>query len=172
VLKNEATGETIKVNDKDYLGQEWWKKKEWVIESGMTETKLVKEGYEPPVHDFSILTEAGDVTEEILGLERAFMVISYDLEKSNKEGFKKIAEFGWKADEEGIPIICMTSTEVSQTEEFRHEIQAPFEFAVTDKTTLKTIVRSNPGLVYIENGVIKEKWHYNDIPEDLKSLVN
>ncbi|MCT4624266.1 MAG: DoxX family protein, partial [Schleiferiaceae bacterium] len=111
VLKNEATGETIKVNDKDYLGQEWWKKKEWVIESGVTETKLVKEGYEPPVHDFSILTEAGDVTEEILGLERAIMVISYDLEKSNKEGFKKIAEFGWKADEAGIPIICMTSTE-------------------------------------------------------------
>ena len=49
-----------------------------------------------------------------------------------------MAEFGWKADEAGIPIIAMTSTEPSMTEDLRHEIQAPFEFMVTDKTTLKT----------------------------------
>ena len=151
--------------------KEWWKKEEWKIESDLTKTELLKEGYEPPVHDFSIIGENGDFTEEYLGAPKIFFVISYDLNKSDKDAFKKMAEFGWKADEAGIPIICMTSTEPSETEDLRHEIQAPFEFMVTDKTTLKTIVRSNPGLVYLENGVIKGKWHYNDIPESVEAAI-
>ena len=171
VLKNAATGETVEVNDKVYLSEEWWKKEEWKIESDLTKTELLKEGYEPPVHDFSIIGENGDFTEEYLGAPKIFFVISYDLNKSDKDAFKKMAEFGWKADEAGIPIICMTSTEPSETEDLRHEIQAPFEFMVTDKTTLKTIVRSNPGLVYLENGVIKGKWHYNDIPESVEAAI-
>lgn len=171
VLKNASTGETVEVNDKVYISENWWKKEDWKIESDLTKTELLKEGYEPPVHDFSIVGENGDFTEEYLGAPKIFFVISYDLEKSDKDAFKKMAEFGWKADEAGIPIIAMTSTEPSQTEDLRHEIQAPFEFMVTDKTTLKTIVRSNPGLVYLENGVIKGKWHYNDIPESVEAAI-
>ena len=83
-----------------------------------------------------------------------------------------LADFGWKADEAGVPIICLSSTESATAEVFRHKIQAPFEFGVTDKTTLKTIIRSNPGLVYLENGVVKGKWHYNDIPETVEEATH
>ena len=170
-LKHANTGEVVEVNDKVYLAEEWWKKPEWKIDSDLTKTELLKEGYEPPVHDFSIVGENGDYTEQYLGAEKIFFVISYDIDKSDKEAFKKMAEFGWKADEAGIPIIAMTSTEPSETEALRHEIQAPFEFMVTDKTTLKTIIRSNPGLVYLENGIIKGKWHYNDIPKTVEAAI-
>ncbi len=170
-LKDTVTQEVVEVNDKAYLAEEWWKKPQWKIQSELTQTELLKEGYEPPVHDFSIIGENGDYTEEYLGAPKIFFVISYDLEKADKKAFMKMAKFGWKADEAGVPIICMTSTDPSETEDLRHEIQAPFEFMVTDKTTLKTIVRSNPGLVYLENGVIKGKWHYNDIPELVEAAI-
>jgi len=41
-----------------------------------------------------------------------------------------------------------------------HNIQIPFYF--TDETAIKTIVRSNPGILIIEDAVIKQKWHWND----------
>ena len=35
-----------------------------------------------------------------------------------------------------------------------------------DATVLHTMVRSNPGILYLEDGVVKGKWHHNDTPGD------
>lgn len=171
-LINESTSETKQVTDTEYIDDKWWEDKSWKIESDLTESVMIKEGYEPPIHDFSIVNDEGEWTETILQAEAYLLAISYKLEKSDVEGFKKIADLAWKAEEKGIPTMGMTGVSGPEVEDFKHNVQAPFEFSVTDPTTLKTIIRANPGLVYLKKGVIVGKWHYNDVPtvEELLAL--
>jgi len=170
-LKDTTTGETMEVNDKIYISEGWWEKKQWKIVSDLTKTEKISEGYEPPIHDFSIVNDNGDYTEYILSAPNVLLVISYDLSLANVDGFKTMSKLGWDADKAGVTIMGLSSADSQTAEEFRHSVQAPFEFAVTDKTTLKTIVRSNPGLIYLENGVVKGKWHFNDVPENIQDII-
>jgi len=49
-----------------------------------------------------------------------------------------------------------------------------FPFTYFDPKTLKTMVRSNPGYMLLNEGVVVKKWHHNDIPsaEEIKGLLN
>ncbi len=163
-LKNEA-GESVEITSTQYINEKWWEKKEWTLQEDLSHTVKVKDGYEPPVHDFSITTDYGDITDSVLAADNYLLIISYQIGKSSKSGFEKLAKVAWELEGSGIPILTLTATSGATAEEFKHEIQAPFEFAVTDETTLKTIVRSNPGLVWIKKGTVFKKWHYNDVPD-------
>ena len=69
-----------------------------------------------------------------------------------------------------IPFITLSASSDELIDEFRHDVQAAYPFYFTDETTLKTIVRSNPGLLLLKKGTIIGKWHHNDFPtfEELK----
>ena len=123
------------------------------------ETTLVKEGYIPPIHDFSIEKNGVDYTDQFLNTEKLIVVVSYDLEKADKEALEKIDPYLKKAKEKGYQIIGLTASNTQNS-----VVDVPFYFC--DETTLKTIVRSNPGVLKLSNGTIKQKLHYNDI-EDL-----
>jgi len=53
----------------------------------------------------------------------------------------------------------------SEIEQIKISQQLSLNFYFTDETTLKTIIRSNPGLLLLKEGIILAKWHYNDLPE-------
>ncbi|MCK4663898.1 MAG: DoxX family protein [Bacteroidales bacterium] len=133
-----------------------------------TKSVLIKKGFHPPIHDFTIETLDGeDITDIILEDDRYyFLLISYALEKANKDkGIQnKINELAEYCITNNYPFICLTSSTGDQFEDFIHETGATYEFYNTDETTLKTIIRSNPGLVLLKEGTIIDKWHYNDIP--------
>ena len=59
----------------------------------------------------------------------------------------------------------------TENDEFCYENNIKFSYHFTDETTLKTIIRSNPGLVKIEEGTITDKWHFNDFPS-ITDLTN
>ena len=65
----------------------------------------------------------------------------------------------------GIKFICLTSSDKNLIEEYKMETGAPFIFGFADETTLKTIIRSNPGLVLIKEGTILDKWHHRSLPD-------
>ena len=75
-----------------------------------------------------------------------------------------------EANESNIPVYCIAAIDFNTAEEFKkkHEINAPFLMA--DGTELKIVVRSNPGVIYLESAVVKGKWDYNRIPE-VKDLI-
>ena len=131
------------------------------------ETKEIQKGYEPPIHDFTIEQQDEDFTSLLMQEAKLLVLVAYDLAKSDYEAFEEVKAVTDKAIEQGYKVIGMSASNEEWTDKIIEEYNLGFEFYFTDETTLKTIVRSNPGLLTLEKGTITQKVHYNDI-EDLE----
>lgn len=127
------------------------------------ETTEVQEGYEPPIHDFTIEREGADLADSLLQESKLVMVIAYDLRKTNEDVFSEVAKITENAKKNGYTVIGMSASNELQTKVLIETYNLNFDFYFTDETTLKTIVRSNPGVLVLEKGTIKQKVHYNDL---------
>ncbi len=157
--RNKTTGEEKEFTQANYpWDDDNW---EWVS----TESVLVEEGDVAKITDFSVLGPSGnDITYSILDEELIFLTIMYDLGKTEVNHIGAINEIAKKADADGVSFAALTAATAEFSEEFRHQYQTPFPFYTTDGIVLKTIVRSNPGLVLLSKGTIVAKWHGNDLP--------
>lgn len=129
------------------------------------ETKVVQEGYEPPIHDFTIEKDGGDFTESTLQEPKLVMVIAYDLAKTELEAFKKVKTYSDEALQKGYKVIGMSASGDGESSAIIKEYDLNFDFYFTDMTTLKTIVRSNPAILVLKKGTILQKKHHNDFDE-------
>ena len=127
------------------------------------ETTLVQAGYEPPVHDFTIEKDGEDFTSFMLEEPKLVTVIAYDLAKSDLEAFERVKKATDKAIQKGYKVIGMSASSDEVGASIKSEYNLNFDFYFTDETTLKTIVRSNPGVLVLERGTIKQKVHFNDL---------
>ncbi|MCB0372986.1 MAG: DoxX family membrane protein [Muricauda sp.] len=127
------------------------------------ETTEIQKGYEPPIHDFTIEQGGQDFAAELLEEDKLMMVIAYDMTKSNYDAFTGIAEVAKKAKTSGYKVIGMSASSNEMANELKKNYGLDFDFYFTDETTLKTIVRSNPGILVLNRGTIAQKVHYNDI---------
>ena len=139
------------------------------------ESKLLEQGYVPPIHDFSIVTEDGDITDLILeDAGYTLLVISHKVEKAATKNIKCVKSTIANAKKAGANVIWLTSSYSDEIEEFKTQYGIEDTFGATDDITLKTIVRSNPGLVLIKDATVIEKWHHNALPskDKLNQLIN
>ena len=125
--------------------------------------KLIKQGYVPPIHDFSIEKDGNNYIEEVLNEQKVIMIISYDLNKSKDKGMILLEEFHQKAAEKGYLVIGMTASDQETIAVFKKNFGLTFDYYFCDATTLKTIERANPSIVVLEKGIIVQKAHFNDI---------
>ena len=171
VYKNTKTGEEKKFTEADYP---WQDTINWKFVK-MEDPVLIQKGYTPPIHDFRIETPEGeDIRDFFLYDEKGtFIVIASNLQKTNMEGMGKIALLAAEAKSKGYNFIGLTASSPDSFEEFKNETGAQFDFFNTDEITLKTIVRSNPGLILLKKGTIIGKYHFNDIPklEELEDQI-
>ncbi len=171
IYKNLKTGEEKKFTEADYP---WQDTLNWQFVK-MEDPILVQKGFVPPIHDFRIETPEGeDIKDFFLYDEKyTFIALASDLQKSNKEGMKSIADLANAAKSKGHNFIALTSSSPDSFEAFKSETGANFDFFNTDQITLKTIVRSNPGLIILKKGTIIGKYHFNDIPkpDKLEDLI-
>ncbi len=127
------------------------------------ETTELQKGYEPPIHDFTIEQDGQDFAASLLEEPKLVMVIAYDLRKTNTNFFAEVQEMAVSANKKGYKVIGMSASGTEQTKKLSKTYNLGFNFYFTDETTLKTIIRSNPGILVLEKGTIKQKVHYNDI---------
>ncbi len=160
--QNKNSGKVKKFNEENYP---WEDTANW--EFVKYENKQISEGYIPPVHDFNITSPKGtDIQDKILADENySFLLVSYDLAGGAAEGYKKSKDIIELCSQSSIysfyGITSSSRDEINKVKE-KHQLDATFYTA--DEITLKTIIRSNPGLVLLKNGTVIGKWHYNDIP--------
>ena len=128
------------------------------------ESKLIKKGYEPPIHDFEILNAYGeDLTWDILESEDPVtLIIMYDLTKADKKQMDKVMRLlGDEAKGERLEAgYILTGSGTDEIISFSLEYPALSECICTcDPVTLKTIVRANPGVIVLQNGVVIDKYN-------------
>ncbi|MGB1371266.1 MAG: BT_3928 family protein [Flavobacteriaceae bacterium] len=129
------------------------------------ETRIVEEGFQPSILDFSIESEDEDFTEYYLNAERLLMLVSYNLETAEKEGLLKLKAISDEALKKGYTVIGLSASGEDVKNRIKQEYDLEFEFFICDEKALKTVVRSNPGALQLEKGTVQQKVHWNDIDD-------
>ena len=159
--------ETKEISSDDYIAEKVWEDKSWEIRADETQSILVNKGYEPPIQDFVITRFDGeDVTQMLLTDSKfTFWVIAYDINNQNNiSAADKIGKLTNESDMLDYRVYGLTASTYEDTDAFRHQVQAMYDYFTADEKVLKTIVRSNPGIILVKQGIILGKWHYNDLP--------
>ena len=157
-LKNKLNDQKITLSENEYLSDKsyWEKGTAWEIEN--TDNRIVKEGYEPPIHDFVIdCPDRGDVTYHYLNLPKVIMVVTPLPYKASNNGLNRISTFVENMKGKDYEILNVASDEVRISD---------LSTCLMDATTLKTMIRSNPGIILLKQGTVVGKYHWHDIPKE------
>lgn len=133
-----------------------------------TRTVQTKKGYEPPIHDFALTScDTGeDITEQVLTKRGyTFLLVSPRLAVADDSNFGDIDQIYEYAEENGADFYCVTASANDEIERWRDLTGAEYQFCNADETTLKTMIRSNPGLILLKDGTIIGKWSHNALPQ-------
>ncbi|WP_278864313.1 BT_3928 family protein [Leyella stercorea] len=133
-----------------------------------TRTVQTKKGYEPPIHDFALTScDTGeDITEQVLTKKGyTFLLVSPRLAVADDSNFGDIDQIYEYAEENGADFYCVTASANDEIERWRDLTGAEYHFCNADETTLKTMIRSNPGLILLKDGTIIGKWSHNALPQ-------
>jgi uncharacterized membrane protein YphA (DoxX/SURF4 family) len=157
--RNKATGET-----QEYLSPNYpWNDSVW-----MSQWEFVEQRAEGGANylGFSALDEFGDdVTDMILNTENLFMFTSHDLTKVTEKEWDKIRNITDAAEKHGFTVVWTVADTPELVEQLREEHSSLNEVYYGDALEIKTIVRFNPGLVWLDNGLVKDKWSAIDFPQ-------
>lgn len=162
--RNKVTGET-----KEYLSPNYpWNDSVW-----MSQWEFVDQRVEGGANflGFSALDEEGnDVTESILTTENLLMFTSHDLTRVTEKEWEKIRKITEAAEKQGFTVIWTVADEPEYVEKLREKYDFLYEVYYADELEIKPIVRSNPGLIWLDNGLVKDKWSSVDFKKALKVL--
>lgn len=123
------------------------------------------DGEIPPVHDFMLEDEQSDLAPELLKKEKVLLVIIYNLEKVDVNGFPAIKEVTTKAIAKGYTVYGVSASFTDDLVLAKEKYNLPFNFLFCDETTLKTMIRANPGVVLLDKGTVVEKKNWIDLEE-------
>ena len=164
--KNKQTGEIRSFTEENYP---WQDTLNWEYES--SSERLVKKGYITPIHDLVIEHPTlGNITEEILEDDNhTILAVAYNLNQSDTQYQPAINRLAEYACEKGIRFYGLTSSTERDIEAYKKRNHVPYEFCTADEIQLKTMIRSNPGVIILREGTILDKWAGKDVP-DVKEL--
>jgi uncharacterized membrane protein YphA (DoxX/SURF4 family) len=160
ILRDKETGEE---KEFEKFPENYQEKYEYVD----SRTEIIEKGVEPKILDFSIMTAEGeDLTEDFLQSGKfTFLLISYDLDQAVLQPQQRINELAKTLMDKGYRFTGLTASVPEKAISFVQANNSPFNYLFCDQIVLKTIIRSNPGLMLIKDGQVYGKWHYNELPE-------
>ena len=160
--KNKKTGEKKEYLASNYPWNDSLWMSQWVFDSQRVEDPNAGRAASLMVEDMN----GNDVTASVLqNPDYQFILVAYNLGKTNKSSFVKILPFFKKAQASGMTFICITSAMPDEVRKFKLQQGAAFDFYNADDVILKTMVRSNPGLILLKDGLVVDKWAFRDFPD-------
>ncbi len=157
-FKNIETGE-----EQEYLSPNYpWNDSIW-----MSQWEFVSQRQEGGNQSlgFSILNEDGDdYTDVLYDTEKLFVFVAPYLDEITEKDIKECQRIYDFANENGFNYLWVTSVNPEYVYELQDKYYMFDEVYYGDELELKTMVRSNPGLMLMDNGVILDKWSKIDFP--------
>ena len=135
----------------------------------LAEWKFVNQRVEDPnpkLHDLRIEDVDGiDFTDQFISNPGyQFMLVAYDLSSSSLKNWDKIESIFEYCEKAEISFVVITSSLPEEVIKFKEKNLSNAEYYYADDITMMSMIRSNPGLILLKNGVIQGKWHFNDFP--------
>lgn len=133
-----------------------------------SKTILKEKGFVPEIVDFNLVSQEDgfDLTEDVLTEDYVFLLVSPWLEKADDSGMDLINELYDYCLDYGYRFLCVTASSDDAIMTWQDYTGAEYPFATMDEITLKTMVRSNPGLMLLKNGVVIGKWCGSSLPDE------
>lgn len=166
--RNKATGETQEYLSPDYP----WNDSVWMSQWEFVEQRV--EGGSNYLGFSALDDEGNDVTDMILNTENLLMFTSHDLSKVTEKEWDKIRNITETAEAKGFTVVWTVADTPELVEQLRSKYDFLNEVYYGDALEIKTIVRFNPGLIWLDDGLVKDKWSAIDFPQGkkLESLFN
>jgi hypothetical protein len=115
--------------------------------------------------------EGNDMTSYYLeNPDFQFLIVTYDLHTASQKGLARVNNLAGKILDNGYSAIVLTSSIMDEIEEFRKQYHPDLEYFNADDIELKTMIRANPGMILLKDGVVIDKWAWRDLP-DYEELV-
>lgn len=179
-LKNKNTGETKEMTDKEYLSTKIYEDTNWELVSS-SDPILVKEGYQAKIKDLNVYDSQGvNYTSEIFENPYYNLVaVAWNLDKTQEKALGDINALAINAVQNfNVRSVLLTSNSAQDAEKITKKLTLLTEIFYADAVPLKSMVRSNPGLMLLKDGVIINKWPssalptYNYLAEHYFSKIN
>ncbi len=128
---------------------------------------LISPGYQPPIEDFSIFRDDEEVTQELLELQGSMIwVLSANWSDASHTAARRLNKLHYWAKESGVRFYGISASVDAEKGAWRNSSGASYPLLFADAVTIKTMVRANPSIMFIKDGVIVEKINANDLPEE------
>ena len=125
------------------------------------------DGEDSPYAEFFIesISDGEDITEQVLQQPGyTFLLVSPHLEQADDSQLDDLNRIYEYSQDNGYPFYCLTASSQHGITRWQDITGAEYPFCQTDETTLKTVIRSNPGMLLLKDGVIIRKWSHNALP--------
>jgi uncharacterized membrane protein YphA (DoxX/SURF4 family) len=127
--------------------------------------KIIRKGYEPPIHDFKIYNDTGlEVSQELLSDPNYKLVLTQRDIFTSRKIEKQIAQLVDEWNKLGYKSWALTSSPLDKVEAYRHENQIAINYFSMDGTPIKSMVRSSPGVMLMKGPVVIKKWSSYNFP--------
>ncbi|ERJ60539.1 BT_3928 family protein [Sphingobacterium paucimobilis] len=174
-LKNKTTNEEKKMTDKEYMDQKIWEDENWEV-IGEPESKLIKKGYQVAIRDLIISdAEGNDLTQEVINNPYYnFVVTSVDVTKLSPTDLVALDRINQTiralSTDFNIRAILLTASSANDVSYLDDQLDLVLETFYADAVPLKSMVRSNPGIMLLQNGTVIKKWSKHAFPSKEKLI--
>lgn len=117
----------------------------------------------PKISDFSIWNEQGDFTEAVFSGKKLVVLIS-NVSKMSEQGFARMTSLIQSLEGTDIEPIVVAASSEDQIKALLAQHGWGIQYFMGDATVVKTIIRSNPGIMLLREGTVIKKYHHNNTP--------
>ena len=159
--RNKTTGETKEYLSPDYPWNDTAWAKEWEFVDQRIDDSGVIKGHSLHIFD----SEGNELTQNFINNPGyQFLVVAYDLDAGSRKGFERLDRLYADVAANGHSFVVLTGSLDEEIEQFRQGLHPDLEFYHADDVELKMMIRANPGLMLLKDGVVMDKWNWRDVP--------